>query len=83
MKLLLLCVSNVSLLSSRAAPNPDSAPGGGAVRPGGKDPSGRRKDEAKQTKQKPKEKENALLQFDLNNYASERDTHTHTPAHTH
>ncbi|XP_042175776.1 protein PRRC2C isoform X4 [Oncorhynchus tshawytscha] len=53
-----------------AAPNPDSASGGGAVRPGGKDPSGRRKDEAKQTKQKPKEKENALLQFDLNNYAS-------------
>ncbi|CDQ73509.1 unnamed protein product [Oncorhynchus mykiss] len=50
-----------------AAPNPDSAPGGGVVRTGGKDPAGRRKDE---TKQKPKEKENALLQFDLNNYAS-------------
>uniref|UniRef100_A0A8C7FPS7 Proline rich coiled-coil 2C n=1 Tax=Oncorhynchus kisutch TaxID=8019 RepID=A0A8C7FPS7_ONCKI len=50
-----------------AAPNPDSAPGGGGVRTGGKDPAGRRKDE---TKQKPKEKENALLQFDLNNYAS-------------
>ncbi|XP_071010388.1 protein PRRC2C-like isoform X1 [Oncorhynchus clarkii lewisi] len=50
-----------------AAPNPDSAPGGGVVRTGCKDPAGRRKDE---TKQKPKEKENALLQFDLNNYAS-------------
>ncbi|KAL1022480.1 hypothetical protein UPYG_G00028280 [Umbra pygmaea] len=52
------------------APNPDQGPGGGALRPGGKDPAGRRKEESRQTKQKPKEKENALSQFDLNNYAS-------------
>lgn len=30
----------------------------------------RRKEEAKQSVKKPKEKENALSQFDLNNYAS-------------
>lgn len=31
----------------------------------------RRREEAKQAVKKPKEKENALSQFDLNNYASE------------
>uniref|UniRef100_A0A671MEQ2 Protein PRRC2C-like n=1 Tax=Sinocyclocheilus anshuiensis TaxID=1608454 RepID=A0A671MEQ2_9TELE len=37
----------------------------------GKDPApSRRKEEAKQAVKKPKEKENALSQFDLNNYAS-------------
>uniref|UniRef100_A0A8C1PRE7 Proline-rich coiled-coil 2C n=1 Tax=Cyprinus carpio TaxID=7962 RepID=A0A8C1PRE7_CYPCA len=37
----------------------------------GKEPaSSRRKEEAKQAVKKPKEKENALSQFDLNNYAS-------------
>ncbi|KAK1896388.1 Protein PRRC2C [Dissostichus eleginoides] len=53
-----------------AQQNPDGTsqtPGGASQRPT-KDPSGRRKDEAKQAAKKPKE--NALSQFDLNNYAS-------------
>lgn len=44
----------------------------GAGQKTGKDSAtSRRKDEAKQAVKKPKEKENALSQFDLNNYASE------------
>lgn len=42
--------------------------GGGPSQRPAKDQSGRRKDEAKQAAKKPKE--NALSQFDLNNYAS-------------
>ncbi|TSK58146.1 Protein PRRC2C [Bagarius yarrelli] len=43
----------------------------GAGQKSSKDPaSGRRKEESKQPVKKPKEKENALSQFDLNNYAS-------------
>ena len=51
--------------------NPEAqggAAGGAGQRPA-KDQSSRRKDEAKQAAKKPKE--NALSQFDLNNYASE------------
>lgn len=44
------------------------APGGAAQRPAKEQPA-RRKDEAKQATKKPKE--NALSQFDLNNYASQ------------
>lgn len=58
------------LCSPSAQQNLDgSAPtaGGAAQRPT-KDQSARRKDEAKQAAKKPKE--NALSQFDLNNYAS-------------
>lgn len=44
-----------------------TAAGGGAQR-SAKEQSARRKDEAKQAAKKPKE--NALSQFDLNNYAS-------------
>ncbi|KAM6963234.1 protein PRRC2C [Aplochiton taeniatus] len=55
----------------RGAPqNPESgAAGGGAPQRAGRDQAGRRKEEAaKQAAKKPKE--NALSQFDLNNYAS-------------
>ena len=78
-----MCVC--ALPSVRTGPqNPEGASGGPGQRPV-KDQASRRKDEAKQAAKKPKEKENALSQFDLNNYASESHTHqlTHTHTHTH
>lgn len=60
----------VCVLSPAAQQNSDatqSAAGGPAQR-SAKDQPARRKDEAKQAAKKPKE--NALSQFDLNNYAS-------------
>lgn len=45
-----------------------AAAAGGGVQRSAKEQSARRKDEAKQAAKKPKE--NALSQFDLNNYAS-------------
>lgn len=62
------CVSESN--SPAAQQNPDAmAPtAGGAAQRSAKEQSARRKDEAKQAAKKPKE--NALSQFDLNNYAS-------------
>ena len=72
-----VCLRAPSLPSVRTGPqNPEGPSGGPGQRPG-KDQTSRRKDEAKQAAKKPKEKENALSQFDLNNYASESHTHTH------
>lgn len=67
-----LCFQHVAHPNSPAAQqNPDatSQTAGGASQRPAKDHSARRKDEAKQAAKKPKE--NALSQFDLNNYASE------------
>ncbi|XP_030626190.1 LOW QUALITY PROTEIN: protein PRRC2C [Chanos chanos] len=48
----------------------DAPQAGSAPRAGAKDTGSRRKEETRQAVKKPKEKENALSQFDLNNYAS-------------
>ncbi|XP_051952248.1 protein PRRC2C-like [Xyrauchen texanus] len=56
----------------RGAPlqNPETVQPGTGQKMGKEPPPSRRKEEAKQAVKKPKEKENALSQFDLNNYAS-------------
>lgn len=59
------CVGTLN--SPAAQQNSEAAAAGGAQR-SAKEQSARRKDEAKQAAKKPKE--NALSQFDLNNYAS-------------
>ena len=56
-------------VSDRAGGQQNQEAQGGASQRPAKDQSSRRKDEAKQAAKKPKE--NALSQFDLNNYASE------------
>lgn len=65
------CLQHITQLNSPAAHQNSeaSAPiaGGAAQRPAKEQPA-RRKDETKQAAKKPKE--NALSQFDLNNYAS-------------
>nr|XP_021329034.1 protein PRRC2C isoform X2 [Danio rerio] len=53
-----------------AAQNAEGAQAGTGQKPGKEPATSRRKEEAKQAVKKPKEKENALSQFDLNNYAS-------------
>lgn len=55
--------------TSSAAQNSDAH--GGAGQRTGKESTSRRKEDAKQAAKKPKEKADALSQFDLNNYASE------------
>lgn len=60
-----------NFLCSAAAQSADAAQTGSGQK-SSKDPApSRRKEESKQPVKKPKEKENALSQFDLNNYASE------------
>lgn len=64
-----LSSSYVSAWNSPLAQQNSEAPtAGGAAQRSTKEQSARRKDEAKQVVKKPKE--NALSQFDLNNYAS-------------
>lgn len=60
-----------SALRSAAAQNAEGAQAGTGQKSGKEPAPSRRKEEAKQAVKKPKEKENALSQFDLNNYASE------------
>lgn len=68
--MLLLTRSALSPSCSAAAQNPEAAQGGVGQK-AGKDSASRRKEEAKHAAKKPKEKVDALSQFDLNNYASE------------
>lgn len=58
-------------LSSAPVQNADPAQPGAGQKANKEQATSRRKEEAKQAVKKPKEKENALSQFDLNNYASE------------
>lgn len=70
----LLCFSDELIFSvpcSAAAQNAEAGQAGTGQKSGKEPAPGRRKEEAKQAVKKPKEKENALSQFDLNNYASE------------
>lgn len=58
-------------LCSAAAQSADAAQTGAGQKSSREPAPGRRKEESRQPVKKPKEKENALSQFDLNNYASE------------
>uniref|UniRef100_A0A8C2EBX3 Proline-rich coiled-coil 2C n=1 Tax=Cyprinus carpio TaxID=7962 RepID=A0A8C2EBX3_CYPCA len=59
-----------SVSCSAAAQNTEAGQASTGQKVGKEPASSRRKEEAKQAVKKPKEKENALSQFDLNNYAS-------------
>lgn len=59
-----------SVPCSAAAQNAEAGQAGTGQKSGKEPAPGRRKEDAKQAVKKPKEKENALSQFDLNNYAS-------------
>ena len=65
LSLLLFC------LCSAAAQSADGTQVGASQKASKEPAISRRKEEAKQAVKKPNEKENALSQFDLNNYASE------------
>lgn len=66
-------LSHVLFCVSFSAPgqNGEATQAGTGQKTGKESAPSRRREEAKQAVKKPKEKENALSQFDLNNYASE------------
>lgn len=66
-----MCFHTLVLLCSAATQSADAAQTGAGQKSSKELAPGRRKEESKQPVKKPKEKENALSQFDLNNYASE------------
>lgn len=64
------CVSESNSPAAQQNSEGTAPSAGGAAQRSAKEQSARRKDEAKQAAKKPKE--NALSQFDLNNYASKK-----------
>uniref|UniRef100_A0A8C1R3B0 Proline-rich coiled-coil 2C n=1 Tax=Cyprinus carpio TaxID=7962 RepID=A0A8C1R3B0_CYPCA len=67
---ILNCVLIFSVSCSAAAQNSETGHASTGQKAGKEPAPSRRKEEGKQAVKKPKEKENALSQFDLNNYAS-------------